>query len=116
MSPSGRIWGHYNSNSDIDSYDGSAGGNSDYGPGTGWAQLSHTWTFAADDFGTIGDRTGLVIEARTYSDLGDTIWIDDLEIIAPDHAVICKPEIPEPATLSLLTLGGALALLRRGRA
>ena len=112
-SPSGRIWGHYNANHDIDTYDGSANGNADYGSQTGWSQLSWTWTYTADDYGDIGDRTGLVIEFRTYSTDGDTVWIDDLEITAPDYATICKPQIPEPATLALLAMGGLVALRRR---
>ena len=112
-SPSGRLWGHFNANNDIDTYDGSPGVGSDYSDGTGWSYLEYTYTFLDDDYGTIGDRTGIVIEARTYSTTGDTIWIDDLEITAPDYAVICKPQlIPEPCTLLLFGMGG-LALLRR---
>lgn len=98
-SPSARIWGHFNSENDIDSYAGSAGGNDDFGPGTGWHQVEWTWTF---DPGT--DRTGLVIEVRTYSTDGDTVWIDDVEISAPDHAIIAKPQIPEPPSVLLFAL------------
>jgi hypothetical protein len=79
--PSCRIWGHWNDDpGDITGYDGSAGGNDDYGPGTGWDQTSHTWTVA-------DGHTGLVIEVRTYSSDGDTVWIDDLEVTIPDTAV-----------------------------
>jgi hypothetical protein len=75
--PSGRIWGHYTSDPmDINSYSGSAGGNDTYSDGSGWSQLSWTWTFASD-----GDDTGLVVEARIYSGAdGDFIYIDDAEI------------------------------------
>ena len=110
-SPSGRLWGHFNANNDITSYDGSTGVGSGYSGDTGWTQISYTWTYTADDYGTIGDRTGLVIEMRTYSTDGDTIWVDDLEIIAPDYAVIAKPDVPEPATALLMVL--ALGFIRR---
>ena len=102
--PSCRIWGHWNDNpSDINGFNGSAGGNSDYGPGTGWGQTGHTWT--VDD-----GHTGLVIEVRTYSNPSDMVWLDDLAITAPDHATII---VPEPATLSLLLIGGVAVLRRR---
>ena len=103
--PSVRIWGHYTSGG-IDDYAGSANGNSDYGPGTGWDQASHTWTFDAG-----WDRTGLVIEARTYSTDGDRVWLDDLQVIAPDHAVIHV--VPEPGTIALLGIGALAAVRRR---
>lgn len=93
-SPSCRIWGHYTATGgDMDSHAGSAGGNPDYGPGTGWDEVSHTWTFDSAD----GTRNGLVIECRTYSNPGDTVWLDDLEITAPDYAPIqyneCLPVV-----------------------
>lgn len=107
-SPSARVWGHY-VDGDINSYAGSASGNYDYAPGTGWSYVDFTWTFDSD----FGSRDGLVIEARTYSNPGDTVWIDDLHIEAPDNATIVFP-VPEPATLTFLALG-SLALVRRRR-
>ena len=96
--PSVRIWAHYtNDLSDIDSYSASAGGNSDYGSGEGWDLAGWSWIFDSDG----GSRNGLVIEARTYSSPGDTVWIDDLTVIAPDTATITTP-VPLPATLWLL--------------
>ncbi len=78
--PSCRIWAHYNDDpSDVTGYDGSAGGNSDYGLGAGWDLASHSWTMA-------DGHSGLIIEVRTYSNAGDTVWIDDLEVIIPDTA------------------------------
>ena len=78
-SPSIRISGHWNDDPlDITGYAGSAGYNGDYGEGLGWD--FHDYTFVNGD-----GHTGLVIEARTYSNPGDTAWIDDLVIIAPDH-------------------------------
>ena len=106
--PSCRIWGHYTSDPlDLDSYAGTASGNSTYSDGYGWSNLSHTWIF--DSGG--GTRDGLVVEVRTYSVAGDTVWVDDLTVIAPDSATII---IPEPTTVCLLSLGG-LALLRKRR-
>lgn len=79
-SPSCRIWGHWNDDpSDITAYDGSASGNDDYGPGTGWDQTSWTWT-------VVDGHTGLIVEVRTYSVAGDTVWIDDLEVTIPSTA------------------------------
>ena len=93
--PSVRIWAHYtNDLSDIDSYSGSAGGNSDYGSGEGWDLAEWSWTFDSN-YGN-----GLVIEARTYSNPGDTVWIDDLTITAPDTATITTP-VPLPAAIWL---------------
>ncbi len=77
--PSCRIWGHWNDGATIDVYTASASGQSDYGPGTGWDQATYTWTVA-------DGHTGLVIEVRTYSNAGDTVWIDDLEVTIPDTA------------------------------
>lgn len=82
VSPSGRIWAHYNDDPlNVDTYSGSASGNNDYGLGLGWDIVSWTWTMA-------GGHTGLVIEVRTYSNPGDTVWWDNLEVIVPDRTGI----------------------------
>ncbi len=84
-SPSCRIWGHWNDDpGDIYGYNGSADGNTDYGPGTGWDETSYTWTVS-------GGHTGLVIECRTYSSAGDDVWIDELSVTVPDGAEIRFP-------------------------
>jgi hypothetical protein len=85
-SPSCRIWAHWNDElpSNPDGYSGSAGGNDDYGPGTGWDETSWSWT-------VVDGHTGLVIECRTYSVSGDTVWLDDLVIRAPWHALVQVP-------------------------
>jgi len=84
--PSCRLWGHWNDSlpSDYFGYDGSAGGQSDYGPGAGW-------DLAWYDFINTDGHTGLVIECRTYSSPGDIVYIDDMEIMIPDHASIMIP-------------------------
>ena len=88
VAPSCRIWGHYTTDAnDINSYGGSAGGNGSYGDIDGWEYLSQTWTFDSDN----GTRTGLVIEARTYSNSGDTVWIDNLSVTTPVHAAVSVP-------------------------
>lgn len=85
-SPSARIWGHWIEDPyDIDSYLVSAGGNEDYGPGTGWDLASWGWTADADSL------HHLVIECRTYSNPGDEVWIDDMSVTAPDGAIIVFP-------------------------
>ncbi|MFH1730746.1 MAG: PEP-CTERM sorting domain-containing protein, partial [Planctomycetota bacterium] len=60
---------------------------------------------------TVADgHTGLVIEARTYSDPGDTVWLDDFQVTCPDTATVVMisgggaPVIPEPAGLGLIGL------------
>ncbi len=106
-SPSCRIWGGYTSvGGTIDDYAGSAGGNSDYGPGTGWDQTSYTWTFDSDE----GARDGLTIKVRTYSNLGDFVWVDDLEVIYPDGTTAHIPQGASPVEES--TWGGIKALYR----
>jgi hypothetical protein len=84
--PSCRIWGHWNDElpDNPDGYSGSAGGNDDYGTGTGWEWTEWTWT-------VVDGHTGLVIEVRTYSSAGDTVWIDGLEIIAPETSTVQTP-------------------------
>lgn len=102
-SPSCRIWAHWNDDpGDVMGYNGSAGGNSDYGPGTGWDLTEYTWTVA-------DGHTGLVIEVRTYSSPGDVVWVDDLTVTAPETSTIYTPEnytSVSPATwASIKTLG-----------
>ncbi len=87
-SPSCRIWGHYTPvGGTIDDYAGSAGGNDDYGPGEGWDEVCHSWTFDSDT----GARDGLIVEVRTYSSAGDEVWLDDLTVTAPDGTTITVP-------------------------
>ena len=85
-SPSCRIWGHWNDElpENPDGYSGSASGNSDYGTGTGWEWTEYTWTVA-------DGHTGLVIEVRTYSNPGDIVWIDGLEIYPPEDCMVETP-------------------------
>ena len=82
--PSCRIWAHWNDTGDIDGYNGSASGNTEYGPGTGWDETSYTWTVSEG-------HTGLVIEARVYSNAGDIVWVDDMTVTAPTAATIIFP-------------------------
>jgi hypothetical protein len=91
-SPSCRIWAHWNDDpADINGYSGSAGGNADYGLGEGWDQTCWDWTVDPGD-----PHTGIVIEVRTYSEIGDTVWVDYLEVTAPDHAEIIMPVSASP--------------------
>ncbi len=91
-SPSVRIWGHWNDDPvDVNGYHGSAGGNDDYGEGLGWDL--HSWNWTAD-----GTHTGLIIEARTYSNPGDTCWIDDFYVSAPSY---CEVVVMEGGTATM---------------
>jgi hypothetical protein len=111
-SPSLRVWGHYALNGDVNSYDGSASGNTDFTTGAlngAWSQVDHTWTVDAG-------KEALVVEVRLYStpstanDTFSTFFVDDLHIEAPDGATITVA--PEPTSLALLALG-ALGFIRR---
>jgi hypothetical protein len=83
--PSCRIWAHWNDSPDnIYGYNGSAGGNSSYGPGTGWDMVEHSWTVT-------DGHTGLIVVVRTYSEPGDTVYIDDLAVTAPAGATVWTP-------------------------
>jgi hypothetical protein len=141
-SPSLRIWGHYAVSGDIENYQGSAGGNNTYTDGTGWSQLSYTWTF--DDGADPPDppaRDAMVIEVRLYStpsdgDYSTDYWIDDVQVIAPDAATVTFPAgttavrmasfgvSPEASGLSLglvlafgavVCVGGAAVVIRKRR-
>ncbi len=92
-SPSCRLWGHWNDNlTDINGYSGSAGGNDDYGQGQGWDYVTHLWT------NPLGDdaHLSLVVEIRTYSDPGDTVWIDGMEVTGPVGVTIVTPNANTP--------------------
>jgi hypothetical protein len=94
-SPSCRIWGHWNDDlEDVSGYAGSAGGNDDYGMGTGWEEVSWTWT------NPVGSdaHVGLVVEVRTYSNPGDTVWIDAMTVEGPEGVTIITPESGSPVT------------------
>ena len=104
-SPSCRLWAFWNDDpDDIYSYAGSAGGNADYGPGAGWDRVCHSWTVA-------GGHTGLVVTTRTYSGIGDTVWIDDFTIVIPPHAFALAPE-PPPSAVEDLSWAAIKALFR----
>lgn len=80
-SPSGRIWAHYtDDSSDVDSYAGSAGGNSTYsGAVGGWEELTYSWTFDSQG----GSRDGFMLELRFYDGSSvptGAILADDLTI------------------------------------
>jgi len=83
--PSCRIWAHYADDVDITSYYGSASGQSDYGPGTGWDMATFTWTFTAPD----PAATALIIECRTYSNPGDIVYVDYLTVKVNPYTTQC---------------------------
>ena len=109
-SPSSRIWAHYTSNAILD-YQGSAGGNGDYTPGTGWSEQSFTWT--VDLLGD-PDRTALCIEFRLYSAVGlpGPYYCDDVTVTAPEEAQIFFAD-DDPVVANVeTTFGGVKALYR----
>jgi hypothetical protein len=104
--PSCRLWGHWNDDlpGDYFGHSGSAGGQEDYGQGSGW-ELT-IWDFVNTD-----SHTGLVIECRTYSNPGDIIYIDNLEVSIPNHASIMLPSATFVATEES-SFGSVKALFR----
>jgi hypothetical protein len=85
VSPSGRIWGHWNDDPlDVNHSNGSAGGTDDYGLGLGWDTTSKVWTVTSG-------HTGLIIELRTYTNAGDTVWFDNLVVETPTRqGIFCE--------------------------
>jgi len=90
-SHSARIWGSWSSDSDITDYTTSAGGSSDYSVGTGWNQLSWTWTSDS------ASKTALVIQVRMYASDNSPLYIDSLEVCtSSSSAVVVFPSPPTP--------------------
>ena len=85
-SPSARIWGGYATNLDITDFQGSAGGNASFPEGTGWEELSHTWTIPEG-------QEALVIQARLYSASQDptSFLFDSITVTAPENATVIFP-------------------------
>ncbi|MCY7296685.1 ExeM/NucH family extracellular endonuclease [Alteromonas sp. a30] len=85
--PAGRVWGHYTDDvTDINAYAGSAGGNSAYTDGSGWQEVSHSWTFDSNS----NSRDGLVVEFRLYDDSTNTtggLFVDDIEITSTGGSI-----------------------------
>ena len=78
-SPSVRIWGHYADSGDVNSFRGSASGNSTYSGAEPWSFLEYTWTFDAGD----PVRDALVVEVRPYGSASisdNRVWIDDVSV------------------------------------
>ncbi len=107
-SPSSRIWGHYTTSDDINSYTGSASGNYDYSTGIGWEEQSFTWTFDGSD----PTHEAFVLEFRMYS-ATDAVdyWVDDVTVTAPDYAQIIFPNM-NPVADEATTWGQVKELFR----
>ena len=106
----GRLWGHYSSNDDITTYQGSASGSGDYaGEGGVWTQASHTWTIAKG-------QTALVIEPRMYSyGANNFLLADDLTVSTNNDGatITLAGVVPAPGAIALLGLAGLAARRRR---
>jgi hypothetical protein len=110
-SPSMRIWGHWATSGDIDSYNGSAGGNNTYTDGTGWSQVSHSWAY--DTTATDGDA--LVVECRLYSPAAPAepdFYIDDLDVSVISNTASVTTPCEGPVAIESETWGGMKAQYR----
>ncbi len=104
--PNCRIWANWNDDpTDVTVYSGSASGNSDYGLGEGWDYTEYEWTVPAE-------RTGLVIVCRTYSNAGDIVWIDDIQVTIPsrDGVSLVMPQGGGPVATDAATMSQIKAL------
>ena len=113
VAPSCRIYGHWNDSlpGDPAGYDGSASGQDDYGPGTGWDQATYTWT-VADGLHRPGDRGPHVLRFRrcgvdrrsTDHRPGTPCWIQTPGfIVEPDGTTVAS---------EMTAFGGVKALYR----
>ena len=91
-SPSLRIWGSWSLNDDINSYSGSADGNTAYTDGSGWSQLCHTFSTTQANW---EEGDALIVQARLYSGSDDpsVYFIDKLEVTAPSSATVNIPSL-----------------------
>lgn len=100
--PAARIWGHYTDDAtNINAFAGSAGGNSTYTDGSGWQEVTHSWTFDSNT----NARDGLVVEFRLYDDSTITtggLYVDDITITSTAGSIT----LPSGEVVSDNTGGG----------
>ena len=97
-----RMWAHYTyDDENITSYAGSASGNDTYSTPDEWTELSKTWVLPyatyTDGQGIEHPITGLVIEVRPYSAVGEGGFVDDLTVVVPETATVAFPDPTGPA-------------------
>ncbi len=97
-----RLWAHYTDvPGEPNSFGGSAGGNEMYSSND-WTELSGMWVFDEGDTSQFDPRTGMIIEARVYSESGDYGFVDDLVIEVPDFPRV-SVDFPDPCALPICT-------------
>ena len=90
--PSIRIYAAYANSTDLTSYYGSAGGNEIYSGDeyTGWGRIGHSWQFAGPSGSDALRIVARMYTAATGVDSQD-FYIDDVNVVAPDHATVIFP-------------------------
>ncbi|MEJ5260556.1 MAG: hypothetical protein WHS88_10235 [Anaerohalosphaeraceae bacterium] len=97
-----RLWAHYTyDDANIRSYGGSAGGYDIYSNSDDWTELRKTWVFPSltytDSQGNPHPVTGMILKIRTYSNVGEGGFVDDLSIEVPQTATVLFPSPDGPA-------------------
>ena len=80
----GRLWAHYSTDSDPDTVLLNADGNYQYAEMWTWNSLSFTWTVPAG-------YTALVPKIRLFSLGQNYLFVDDVTVTVPKHAVVVLP-------------------------
>ncbi len=100
-----RLWAHYTDEiGNLISFAGYAGGNETYSQDS-WTELEGMWVFDEGDTSLYPARTGMIIEARNYSNGADVGYVDDITIEVPDKFAPDNVNVtfPDPCSMPVCT-------------